>query len=125
LPAPVVLPNVEQRSRLGVLADEWIPAGDGMPSATEAGATGKHLDRVLRARPDLASQLVGALAGDAPLNDDRVIAVRYAVTAAYYLAPAVRAALHYDPEVVNPVRALDFPEYIEEGLLDHLIDASS
>jgi hypothetical protein len=75
--------------RLGARADERIPALDGMPSATDAGATGEHLDRVLRARPDLASQLGGALSNDAPPTDQLVVAVRYAVTAAYYLAPAV------------------------------------
>jgi hypothetical protein len=39
------------------LADQLIPAEDGMPSATEAGATGRWLDAVLAARPDLRAPL--------------------------------------------------------------------
>ena len=51
--------------------------------------------------------------------------VRYVVAAAYYLSPAVRAALDYDPERVIPVRPFDFPTYLEEGLLDHLLEEPS
>jgi hypothetical protein len=42
----------------------------------------------------------------------------------YTLAPAVRHALEYDPERVAPVRPLQFPDCLEEGLLDHLLEAT-
>jgi len=48
--------------------------------------------------------------------------LRYVVTAAYYLSPEVRRAMAYDPENVAPVSALEYPAYVEEGLLDHLLD---
>jgi hypothetical protein len=76
---------------------------------------------VLGARPDLASGLSAALGEPDPLPDRAAATVRYIVAAAYYLAPEVRAALGYHPEQVTPVRALDFPEYLEEGLLDHVL----
>ena len=47
----------EQRAQLGAIADELIPAGSGMPSASEAGVAGEFLDEVLAARPDLAAPL--------------------------------------------------------------------
>jgi choline dehydrogenase-like flavoprotein len=101
-----------------------------IPGAAEVGVAGALIDRVLAARPDLAPGLrdglarcsaleSGALATDAALAD-----LRYAVAAAYYLADEVRGALAYHPQDVRPVRALDFPEYLEEGLLDHLLEAT-
>ena len=44
---------------LDALADLLIPGEDGMPSASEAGATGRWLDAVLAARPDLRAPLEG------------------------------------------------------------------
>ncbi len=118
---PVVLPTAAQRARLRLLADELIPAGEGMPAASTVGVADEQLDRVLRARPDLAYALSTALSEPDPLTDRAATTVRYTVTAAYYLAPEVRAALGYDPEHVAPVRALDFPQYLEEGLLDYVL----
>jgi hypothetical protein len=117
----VVLLTTRERERLRTLADELIPAGVGMPAASEVGVADEQLDRVLRARPDLTTGLRAALAEPDPLTGRAAAAVRYVVAAAYYLAPTTRTALGYDPERVSPVRALDFPEYLEEGLLDHLL----
>lgn len=113
-----------QRLRLRALADQWIPGNDEMPAASLAGAADAQLDRVLRVRPDLASPLCEALARDGGPPDDALPLLRYAVTAAYYLAPAVRAALRYDPERVTPVRPTAYPEYADEGLLDHMLEAT-
>ena len=87
---------------------------------------------MLRARPELIAPLGEALAayaadggtGDELTTDARFATIRYVVAAAYYLDERVRTALGYDPERVVPVRALDFPEYLEEGLLDHLVGSS-
>jgi hypothetical protein len=120
-----------ERAVLRQVADVLIPAGDGMPSAVAAGVADDLVDRVLAARPDLAGPLRGALARCTPdldaliaRNDAELAALRYVVAGAYYLAADVRAALDYRPDDVTPVRALDFPEYLEEGLLDHLVGAT-
>jgi hypothetical protein len=121
---PVLLPTPEERARLRVLADELIPASDDMPAASAVGVADEQLDRVLRARPDLAPALREALTLDAPADRD-LATIRYVVAASYYLAPTVRAALGYTPERVTPVRPFDFPEYLEEGLLDFMLEATS
>jgi choline dehydrogenase-like flavoprotein len=119
--------SAAQRSRLEGLADALIPAADGMPAASDVGVGGGALDRVLAARPDLTDGLVAALdeAADARGVDDlspaSVRTLRYVVAAAYYLDPAVRERLGYPGTVARPVRATDFPEYVTEGLLEHLL----
>jgi choline dehydrogenase-like flavoprotein len=115
--APIVTP--EERQRLEVLADLLIPATDGMPAASEVGTAHECLDRVLRARLDLAEPLRAALLDGATASAMRT--VRYVVAAAYYLDPRVRERLGYPGTVGWPVRAQDFPEYVAEGLLDHLL----
>lgn len=118
--------SAAERARLRTLADEWIPAGDGMPAASAVGVADAQLDRVLRARPDLASPLREALADDrAPAAEARLGLLRHVVAAAYYLAPEVRTALRYDPERVTSVRPEGYPEYASEGLLDFMLETSS
>ena len=116
-------PSEAQRAKLRALADQWIPAGPGMPAASAAGAADVGLDRVLAARPDLAEPVHQALAeGDEP-SEAALRTLRFVVAAAYYLSPSVRRALHFDPENVTPVRPLDLTEIAQEGLLDHLLEA--
>ena len=55
---------------LAALADVLIPAAEGMPSASEAGATGPLLDEVLRVRGDLQEPLA-KLTADAANKDPR------------------------------------------------------
>jgi hypothetical protein len=127
-----------ERTVLRRCADALIPGADGMPSAASVGVADRLLDQVLRARPDLVLALreaLGVLASD----DERITAaamsstssrspmgvVRHVVAAAYYLDAGVRDALGYRPEPPTPVRALDFPAYLEEGLLDHLVGTAS
>jgi choline dehydrogenase-like flavoprotein len=126
--------TASQRTLLRDLADILIPAADAMPSASAVGVGDALVDRVLRARPDLVPALHDALAHAARLpvrtvealtvpGDRHLAALRYVVAGAYYLAPEVRAALAYEPDRVAPVRALEFPQYIAEGLLDHVVEA--
>jgi hypothetical protein len=117
------LPTANERARLRALADDLIPAAGDMPAASATGVADEQLDRVLRARPDLAEAVRGALAVDDPA-DDALATLRYVVAAAYYLSPIVRAALGYAPEQVTPVRSLEFPGYVEEGLLDFMLEAT-
>lgn len=113
-----------ERARLRALADEWIPARDGMPSASAAGVADAQLDRVLKVRPDLAGPLRVALAQDGAGSERGLGLLRYVSAAAYYLSPEVRVALRYDPEHVTPVAPDGYPAYVDEGLLDHLLDAA-
>ncbi|MCI0738061.1 MAG: gluconate 2-dehydrogenase subunit 3 family protein, partial [Gemmataceae bacterium] len=45
--------DAQERALLGQLADVLIPAGEGMPSASEAGVAAEGLDAVVAVRPDL------------------------------------------------------------------------
>ena len=47
--------------------------------------------------------------------------LRYVIAGAYYLDESVRHAHGYPGTVARPVRALAYPAYLEEGLLDHLV----
>jgi hypothetical protein len=122
--------NDEQRARLGAIADELIPAGSGMPSASEAGVAGRYLDEVLAARPDLAAPLEAALAA-VEGRDDAVAALREdagawgvitaVVPAAYFLNPAMREAIGYPGLESRPIDPDAAPDYLEDGLLDSVV----
>lgn len=127
--------SAADRARLRALADAWIPAADGMPAASAVGVADRELDRVLRARPDLAAPLRDALRSDALRSNapqgggdpsaETLGLLRYVVAATYYLAPAVRVALAYDPERVTPVRPESYPDWAAEGLLDFMLEEAS
>ncbi|HEY8525300.1 MAG TPA: GMC oxidoreductase [Acidimicrobiales bacterium] len=110
-----------ERAALDAVAEALIPG------AARVGVADRLIDRVLAARPDLAAGVRDGLARSRELaagawaTDPGLATLRYAVAAAYYLDEGVRAALDYHPQDVRPVRALDYPAYLEEGLLDHLV----
>jgi hypothetical protein len=121
-----------ERARFRALADALVPGDEQMPAATDVGAGDEHLDAVLRARPDLIADLRRALADDVDDPWAAVQALRRAdapayralvllVLAAYYRAPEVRARIGWPAPAATPVGRFDFPEYLSEGLLDHLI----
>jgi hypothetical protein len=119
------------RDRLAAAAELLIPKDPNRPPAGPVVRT--HVDRVLAVRPDLHARLVAALGDDAiafESTDENTKAIaerhelhtlRYVVAAAYYLDGSVRHALGYPGTVARPVRALAYPAYLEEGLLDHLV----
>lgn len=121
------------RDRLRELADELIPAADGMPSASDVGVADGQLDRVLAARPDLASPLAAALAGQSEATTEWLTrlsvedsagyeAVLLAIVGGYYTDPEVRGRLGYrgqEPELVQPEI---IPDYVTEGLLDAVLE---
>src|SRR6266540_1365323 len=47
----------KEKALLGALADVLIPAGEGFPSASEAGVAAEGLENILSFRPDLAAGL--------------------------------------------------------------------
>ena len=143
LPTPVQLSTREprtgeefttrERRLLARVADVLIPAGEGMPSASEAGVATELLDALLAVRPDLAPALHTALAS-LPEGDLSPSAVRecgratfatltLVVAGAYYLSPRVRDLLGWHSERGRPLEMGAFPEYIAEGLLDHLVES--
>jgi hypothetical protein len=124
--------DATERAVLARLADVLVPAGEGFPSASEAGVGGAGLDKVLLARPDFAAALKELLAAakerpaaefiaDAQTKDPaRFGLLAELVPAAYFLNPDVRAQLGYrgqDPRPIDPN-----PDYLESGLLQAVID---
>jgi choline dehydrogenase-like flavoprotein len=107
--------------RLPPLADALIPAVDGMPSASEADATGKWTERALAARPDLAADFERALeAADAESlqQDDpgAFAALGEIVSGAYYMNVKVRRRIGYPGQKSNPPFP-DEADFYLEGLL--------
>jgi hypothetical protein len=108
------------RETLAALADLLIPEADGMPSASQAGATGAWLDEVLRVRADLEEPLVqlteAARGRDAGHEVERLRAeqpelfeaLTTAVAGAYFMNDKVRERLGYPGQQAKPLeRDLD------------------
>ncbi|MFE7423362.1 hypothetical protein [Rhodococcus sp. NPDC057529] len=133
-------PPVEDlaRSWLADICDLLIPAGSAcgreMPSASAMGVAKGQLDIVARARPDLMRHLVRAATlteGMSPesaleeLNASDPVAyqsVCLVVAGGYYTHSTVRSLLGYTGQEPKPVRVDQLPEYIEEGLLERVIE---
>jgi len=110
------------RAVLAGLADVLIPAGDGFPSASEAGVAGEGLDLVLAARPDLAEgveRLIALARGSDPAaavagfqaSDPAAFAVlAEVIPGAYFMNAGVRAALGYDGQAPRPIDPAPDPE---------------
>ena len=106
------------RERLAELADTLIPAEEGMPSATEAGAVGEWLDAVLKARPEFTAPLEGLSTSVEPIDalPERDPAgwgvLTAAVVAAYYMNPDVCARVGYAGQRAIPFDP-DQPDYVD------------
>ena len=100
--------NSEQRQVFATLAETLIPASDTMPSATTAEVSGALLDQVLGYRPDLVDALTAALDSSAGKDPEAALdglsaeqpeqfeALTVLAAGAYFLSPAVKAAMPYD-----------------------------
>jgi hypothetical protein len=121
-----------RRAQLGAIADQLIPAGSGMPSASGAGVSGEFLDEVLAARPDLEAPLDAALASVEGLpavdalaslrgNPDGWGVLTAVVPAAYFLNPAMREAIGYPGLEARPIDPDLAPDYLADGLLDSVV----
>jgi len=118
-----------QRTTLGRLADALIPAGDGMPSASQAGVADRWLDEVIRLRPDFGPSLGGILERYAAIDADVAIAdlqtsdadgffvLTEVVAGGYFLNPEVRQAIGYPGQQSVPIVPEDPPDYEQDGLL--------
>ncbi len=121
------------RATLAAIADHLIPAAHGMPSAADIVTDGR-LRFVLGARPDLAEGLVAALRPglgvdvasrlatlqrDEPAN---LGALQLAIVAGYYTDKRVRELIGYPGQEAIEVKSWLLPEYIEEGLIDKVLE---
>ena len=110
---------------LDPLADRLIPGEDGMPSASEAGATGRWLDAVLEARPDLRAPLEGLATSTAGLTAEEAIealpehdpagwtALTSAVVAAYYFNSEVCERIGYAGQRAIPLGSPDYEDLLD------------
>jgi hypothetical protein len=131
--SPLIDLGRERLATLAAVADHLIPAAHGMPSAA-AVVTEEQLRFVVRSRPDLLEPLRRALRserGDDPVarlaaltdhDPEGLAALQLVIVAGYYTDPGVREQLGYQGQVAKPVNALDYPAYLEEGLLDRVIE---
>jgi len=121
-----------ERAILAGLADVLIPAGDGRMPASQAGVSGEWLDQVLAVRPDLADGLKRILQLARGRPPEEVVAELQAndsagfgslaevVAGAYFMNPKVRAILGYEGQTARPIDP--YPDYLEGGLLQSVID---
>jgi hypothetical protein len=117
------------RETLAALADALIPAADGMPSASQAGATGALLDEVLAVRNDLEEPLAELTAGARGADPDAEVkrleaedpalfeALTTAVAGGYFLSPDVRERLGYPGQ-----QAKRLEDDFDQDLLQPVID---
>lgn len=117
-----------QRAKLAALADHLIPAGAGMPSASEVSVAGTGVDYVLSVRPDLLTPLLAALdAGDsaealAELRADQpatFAALGEIVAGAYFLDRSVQDSVGYHGRVAAPA---DLEAPVDDELLRPVVE---
>jgi hypothetical protein len=120
----------QHRKTFETLAETLIPASEDMPSAAAAGIAGSLLDQVLGYRSDLVDDFVAALSscdaddpesaldGLAAQHPERFEALSVLAAGAYFLSPAVKAAMPY---AAAPRAARDdMDTYID--ILEHVVD---
>ena len=122
-----------RRAALAALADALIPSADGMPSAREAGVTGRWLDEVLQLRPDFGPPLArvidkvkgvdaGVAVAQLRANDPAGFGVLAEVVAgAYFLNPKVRSAIGYPGQKSVPIVNEVPPDYEQDGLIASVV----
>ncbi len=123
--------DANQRAALAALADVLIPAGDGFPSASQAGVAAEGLDQVIALEPGIAAGLSRVLlkAKDRPCaevivdlqNNDPASfgALAEFVAGAYFLNPLVLARLGYAGQRPHPMDP--HPDYLDDGLLQSVL----
>jgi hypothetical protein len=127
-------PSDALRDRLRAFADALIPAAHDMPAAGEVGVAAARLDAVLAARPDLAEPLERALEQADPADRDGSLArlaehdpaahdaLLLTVVGGYYTDAGVRRRLGYTGQQPVEVRPEIIPNYVEEGLIEPLLE---
>ncbi len=126
--------NVRERELFRAAADLLIPAGGGMPSASQAGVDEEGLKAVFQARPELEAALQTMLqAGGEGTAQEFLARLREAdppgfgalaeiVAGAYFMNPEVRQALGYGGQKSQPI---DEGEEIDPELLKSALERGS
>ena len=124
--------DAEERALFAALADVLIPAGEGFPSASQAGVAAEGLDQVLAFRPDVADALKSLLASARGRPPAEVVAelqknnpaglglLAEIVPGAYFLNQQVRVRLGYAGQGPRPIEPR--PDYQDDGLLQSVLD---
>ena len=121
-----------ERARLSDFADLLIPGTASRPTPSEVGIGGRLLDQVIEARPDLAEPLHRALFESALSSPERLdelaiddqqarMALDLAIAGGYYMSPEVWTAIGYPGQVAQVVTPDLYPDYVEEGLLESVL----
>jgi len=120
-----------QRAALAALADVLIPAGNGFPSASQAGVAADGLDQVISFQPGIAAGLLDVLeksktrppeeaVADLQKNDPAAFGVLAELVAgAYFLNPIVRSRVGYTGQGPHPIDP--HPDYLDDGLLQSVL----
>jgi len=123
--------DAAQRASLAALSDVLIPAGDGFPSASQAGIAAEGLDQVISFQPGIAAGLMNVLekskarppaevVAELQKNDPAAFGVLAELVAgAYFLNPLVRARLGYTGQGPHPIDP--HPDYLDGGLLQSVL----
>ena len=125
----VVVFDADARGKLAALADALIPAGNGMPSASEAGVAGEWLDAVLTAEPGFAGPLTALLERADVANPEGELrriestdpggwgTLTTVVAGAYFLNPEIAERVGYPGRRAIPIDAHAEPDWAQDGLL--------
>ena len=111
----------DERRRLARLADALIPAGDGMPAASQVGVHNRGADRVAGLLQHVVDPARRALRADVALEDLRrddpeaFGALTTLVAAAYLTEPRVQRLLGYPG---RPQESAGYPDAAESELHD-------
>ena len=122
-----------QRERLARLVDVLMPAGAGLPAASEVDVHLDWIDQALDAVPMMVPAVQVAL--EAPGEPEEVIerlrqqqpdvfmAFTFVLSGAYFMHPRIRQALGYQGLAVqeNPPLEGEADYYLEDGLVDPVL----
>ena len=121
-----------ERQTLAAVANRLIPAAHGMPSAADV-VDDDRIQFVLRSRPDLVQPLRAALRPELGSDVDgrlsalaneptNLAALQLAIVAGYYTDRDVKELIGYPGQMAIEVRSWLIPEYLEEGLIDAVLE---
>ena len=125
--------NDAQRQRLAALADVLMPAGAGLPAASEVDVHLNWIDLALDAVPMMVPAVHLALETPGEPEEaiewlrqqqpDIFMAFTFVVSGAYFMHPRVRLELGYQGLAVEPSPPLDGEAdyYLEDGLLEPVL----
>jgi hypothetical protein len=125
--------NDTQRERLAALADVLMPAGAGLPAASEVDVHHDWIDRAMDAVPMMAPAIhaavntpgepVEAIEQLSQQQPEVFMAFTFLMSGAYFMHPRVRQALGYEGLSVEPNPPLEGEAeyYLEDGLLEPVL----